>query len=255
MKMFPGILLAACLAVLPGCGLIPKRVELFQDKVRTVPEMKQSDKEIQRQVAQRAEEKARETYDASVATGSDASVVLPAAETVLLTDAVSESVGPPVHPASKNDTSAELIAELRTSIANLTRRMDDFKQDNNENAGKKIEGTGLLQIPYFVWLGGFLVFAFVGFIVLTVLWSFVKMAAVANPPVQLGVSAAQLSANFLKRSLAEVLKGGEEFKSRVVQAVDDPALQARIRELFREEHMKAQSGDVQDLVKQLTRKE
>jgi len=238
-----------------GCGLIPKKVEFFQDKVHLVPELKQADKEIQRQTAQRAEEKARETYGAAIHTDADPTVVMPAAETVILTDAVSESVGPPVKPASPDKATQDLVNELRTSLAKLNQRMDEFKKDNNENVGKKIEGTGFFQVPYFVYLGGFLVLGFIGFIILSVLWTFVKMMGISNPPVQLGVSAAQLSANFLKRSLSEVIKGGEQFKDNLVGAVEDPELQAKIKELFRIEQERAQSNDTQGLIKSLTKKE
>ncbi len=253
MKRFLAALMAA--ALLSGCSLIPKPVELFQDKVKTVPEKRQADKEIQRQVAQRAEEKARETYGAALTTFADPTVVLPAAETVLLTDAVSESVGPPVHPASPNKATEDLVRELRTSIAKLEQRLDAFKADNNENAGKKIEGTGLFQIPYFVWLGGFLVLGFIGFIVLAVLWTALKAFAMTNPPVQLGVQAAQLGAGFLKRTLSEVVAGGEKFKEKIVSEVEDPELQEKIKTLFRTEHEKAQSDDAKNLIQIMTRKE
>ncbi len=253
-KKVASLILVASL-IFGGCGIIPKNVEFFQDKVHQVPEPKQADKEIQRQTAQRAEEKARETYGAAIFTDADPTVVAPAAETVILTDAVSESVGPPVHPAAPEKASQDLVNELRTSIAKLNQRLDDFKKDNNENVGKKVEGTGLFQVPYFVYLGGFLVLGLIGFVVLSVLWSFVKMAGMANPPVQLGVTAAQLSANFLKRSLSEVVKGGENFKDSVMGAVEDPALQEKIKELFRVEHERSQSHDTQALIQTLTKKE
>ncbi len=254
-KQLASLILVASLILGGGCGLIPKKVEFFQDKVHLVPELKQADKEIQRQTAQRAEEKARETYGAAIYTDADPAVVAPAAETVILTDAVSESVGPPVKPASADKTTQALVNELRTSIAKLNQRMDDFKKDNNENAGKKIEGTGFFQVPYFVYLGGFLIVGLIGFVILSVLWSFVKMAGMANPPVQMGVTAAQLSANFLKRSLSEVVKGGEQFKDSLMGAVEDPDLQAKIKELFRIEQERAQSHDTQGLIKTLTKKE
>lgn len=255
MKTKVASLLLVASLLFGGCSLIPKNVEFFQDKVHLVPEPKQSDKELQRQTAQRAEEKARETYGAAVQTAADPTVVVPAAETVLLTDAVSESVGPPVHPAAPDKATQDLVNELRTSIAKLNQRIDDFKKDNNENAGKKIEGTGFFQIPYFVYLGGFLVLGLIGFVILSVLWSFVKMAGMANPPVQLGVSAAQLSANFLKRSVSEMVKGGEEFKDRLLTEVNDPELQQKIKELFRIEHERAQSEDTQNFIRTLTKKE
>jgi hypothetical protein len=247
------ILLAGALGA--GCStLIPKKVELFQDKVATVPEPKPRELEVQRQAAQRAHEKAREALDAAFDTQAAPQVVVPVQEVEKLTEAVSVSLGPPLKPAPTNVPSAVLATELRTAVAKLNQRMDDFKADNNENAGKKIEGTGLFQVPYFVWLGGFLLFAFIGVIVLGVLWSFVKMFAMTNPPTQLGVSAVQLGTGFVKRALSEVAKGGEEFKKRLSKTVSDPALQGQIKDLFREEQLKAQSRDTQDLLGKMTEK-
>lgn len=245
----------AGLLMISGCGLIPKKVELFQDKVAKFPEPKASEKEIQRQTAQRAHDRAGETVKAAIATQADAAVIVPAVEAEVLTDAVSDSLGSPLHPASPDKTSEALATELRTAIAKLNSRIDNFKTDNNENAGKKIEGTGLFQVPYFVWLGGALVLAFIGVIVLGVLWTFLKMYAMSNPPVQLGVGAVQMGSNFLKRALSEVTAGGEKFKEELLKKVEDPALQDRVKELFRTEHLKAQSQDTQDLLKLMTQKE
>lgn len=253
MKFRPMFLAVALL--FSGCSLIPKPVEFFQDKVHKLPVAKQSEKETQRQAALRAKEKAGETYNAAIATVADPKVVAPAAETVLLTDAVAESVGPPVSPASPDKATADLARELRTSIARLNQRIESFREDNDENAGKKIEGTGLFQVPYFVWLGGFLVFGLIIFVVMHVVWSFVKVAGMANPPVQLGVTAATLGANFLKKSVSELAKGGEEFKSKLSTVIDDPDMLAAVKELFTSSHKEAQSSDVQDLVKTITRKE
>jgi hypothetical protein len=248
------MLLILIVGLFSGCGtLIPKRVELFQDKVQKFPEPRSSEIETQRRAADLAERKARETYDAAIVSGATTNVVQPAAETVALTGAVSDSLGPPKKPA--DETGQEVAAELRHAIAKLNGRIDDFKQGNDENAGKKIENTGLISVPYFLWVALVGVFIFVGLIVAGVLWTFLKMYAVSNPPVQLGVSAVQMGANFLKRALGEVTKGGEAFKAQLAKTVEDPALQEKIKELFRVSQERAQSGDVQEIIKALTRKE
>ncbi|WP_196301940.1 hypothetical protein, partial [Streptococcus pneumoniae] len=79
---------------------------------------------------------------------SPETVILPAGETAILSEAVADSVGPPLKPS--NDPAPVLADKLSHTIAVLDKRLEQFKEDNNENAGKKIEGTGLLQIPYFV---------------------------------------------------------------------------------------------------------
>jgi len=253
MKKLLTILLALTLT---GCGtLIPKRVELGQDKVEKVPVASATELEKQRRAAAMAEEQAQKTLDAAIGVDAPVCVTQPAAATVDLTDALAKSVGPPKNPIQPNEDPHKVANDLRSAVAKLNARLDEFKADNDKNAGKKIEGTGWLQVPYFIWLGGFLLVAFVGFILLGVAWTFVKMYAMSNPPVQLGVNAVQLGANFLKKAVGEITKGGEKFKQAVEREVKDPALQARIKDLFRVEHERAQSSDVQELVQAITLKE
>jgi hypothetical protein len=219
-----------------------------------MPVASSAELEKQRRAAAMAEEQAKKTLDAALGVDAPVSVTQPAQATVDLTDALAKSVGPPKNPIRPTDSTHAVANELRSAVAKLTIRMDEFRADNDKNIGKKIEGTGWLQVPYFIWLGGFLVVGFVGFILLGVAWSFVKMYAMSNPPVQLGVNAVQLGSNFLKKAVGEIAKGGERFKQAVEREVEDPALQARIKNLFRVEHERAQSSEVQELVKQITPK-
>jgi hypothetical protein len=253
MKKLLTLLLALTLT---GCGtLIPKRVELGQDKVERVPVASATELEKQRRAAAMAEEQAQKTLDAAIGVDAPVCVTEPARATADLTDAVAKSVGPPKTPIQPNEDPHKVANDLRSAVAKLNARLDDFKADNDKNAGKKIEDTGWLKVPYFLWLGGFLVVGFVGLIVLGVAWSFVKMYAMSNPPVQLGVNAVQMGANFLKKAVGEIAKGGEKFKAAVEREVQDPALQAKIKDLFRVEHERAQSSEVQELVKAITPKE
>ena len=139
-------LLALSSVLFTGCSsLIPKQVEFFQDKVERFPVAKSSEKEIQRQAAQKAAEQARETLKAALIDGSTVAVVKPADETVKLTDSVSRSLGPPVSPSKL--PADELSQKLDHAVAKLNQRLDDFKADNDKNAGKKIEDTGLFKVP------------------------------------------------------------------------------------------------------------
>lgn len=241
------------LTLLTGClgTLVPKKVEFLQDKVALVPEPTSREKELQKQVAQRAHEKAQETYVAALTNHCVPQVVSPAADTVILTESVSRSVGPPVSPASVTKPARDLAAELDTAIAKLDRRLDEFKEDNNHNAGKKIEGTGLFQIPYFVWLLICAALAFLALLFIGFLWTAVKLYSLSNPPVALGLNAIQTGAGFAKRALSEVIKGGQEFKQAVQDRFDDPETQAEILELFRLHQERSQSVDTQNLIKEL----
>lgn len=242
-------LISAAIAVsLCGCGLWPKNVEFGQDKVKKFPVAAPKEKEVQKQVAQRAEETARETLDAAVKEESSPAVIVPATETVVLTDVLSESLGPPMKPAPKDTESSALAQELRTSIAKLDKRLDDFKVTNDENVGKKIEGTGWLSVPYFLWVA---IMLFVGFVIWIILKSLLSVAAAGSPPVAVGLKVAQVGGKVLSRAFGQVIKGGEEFKNRVKAEVKDADLQARILELFRSSQMQHQDQDVQQAIQKL----
>lgn len=244
MKKLFSIFIAASFLV--GCGLIPKKVELFQDRVKLAPEKNGPQKESERQAVQLAAQKARVAEKIATIDGSAAAQ--PASEAASLSEATLLSLGPPKQ--SWKDSTELLIDKLLKETAKLNDRMDNFKKENNENAGKKIEGTGLFSVPYIVWAGGFVIIIFV---VGTLAWTALKVFAISNPPVALGLGAAQLGARTTSRALSEVLRGGEAFKNRIKQEISDAALQKKILEVFRVEHERSQSTDVQQITQHLTK--
>jgi hypothetical protein len=251
MKIAHLLIITVAITAFCGCAsLIPKRVELFQDKVKEFPVAKPREKELQRQAAQRAEETAKETLAAAIAEESSAAVIVPATETAVLTDVVSESLGPPAKPAPESKTSDALAQELRTSIAALNKRIDNFKSDNNENTGKKIEGTGLFQIPYFLWLGGIVALIFVLHLVLK---AFLTIAAAGSPPVAIGMKAANVGGKLLSKGFSQLVKGGEDFKNTIKSEIKDADLQAKILQAFQKSHRTTQDADIQSVIKELTK--
>jgi hypothetical protein len=124
-----------------------------------------------------------------------------------------------------------------------------FAKENDKNEGKKIEGTGWLSVPYFVWTGGALLLIFFGFIVLKVALSFVSMA---NPGVAVGMRVAKVGGRAVSRAFSEVLEGGEAFKRRVQEKLPDVSEQ--VLELFREMQERRQSTETQKMIKELTEK-
>jgi len=245
-------LLSLSMVLLPGCGtLIPKRVELFQKKVQALPEPSAKQKEVQREVAQRAVETAKRTADAAREENASTLVTLPADETVVLTEALAESVGPPLKQSK--DDSAALAAELRAQIAQLNKKIDAFQVKNEEVAGKKIEGTGLVSVPYFVWLGGFV-------LVVVVLWHLGKLALAAASAANPGVAAGSallstgetLAANVVKKGFAQVVAGGEEFKTWVEKEITDSGLKQKILGAFVTAQKTVQDADVKSAVNKLT---
>lgn len=247
MKRFFLVLTLAASLGLTGCGLIPKRVEFFQEKVRPVPALRDGDKEVQRQAAKQAAERADETLKAALHEGSGPAVVEPAKETAQLTDVVSESLGPPLHRST--ETSEQLVLRLEKTIAKLNQRIEDFKKDNDENAGKKIEGTGLISVPYFAWLG---IVGAALFVIYFVLRTLVTVAAAGSPPVALGLQAVQLGGRGVAALAKEVIHGGEVFKEKLAESGLAEEVQEQVKKLFVSSHREAQSPSTQDAIKKLT---
>lgn len=247
MRLFKIFLSALFAASLVGCGtLIPKKVELFQDKVQRFPDQKDREKEIQREAADRAAREARKVVEQGIEEGVSTNILKNANDAAILTDAVSDSIGPPL---KRNDGSAQdLVDKLNNATAKLDDRIDNFSDENDTNAGKKIEGTGLIQVSYFAWLGGFLVLLFFGYIALKVIST---LGAAANPAVGLGVNAVSLSARSASKAVSQLIKGGQKFKRELDARVADPALKAELTRLFNTSHKEAQDEEVKKAVDHL----
>lgn len=254
MKLISALFLALALFFTGCSSLIPKRVELGQDKVEKVPVAKSSERETQRQAAQRAAQKSEQALQAALDTDAAPVVVAPAAEASVLTKSVSQSLGPPMSPATQ--PSEELARKLDTAVAKLNARIEDFREDNDKNAGHKIEGTGFLQIPYFVWLGGALVFGFIAFVIVGILWTALKAYGMANPGVGLGVKAVQVGGAAASRGFGQLVAGGEKFKGWVKTELPEVSEEVRekILELFHSAHKEEADKQVQDVVDALVKK-
>ena len=245
----------AAVLLFSGCSLIPHKVEFFQKKVAAFPEPSAKQVEVQKQTAQRAKESAKETLTA-VLQSADTNAISPATNTVILTDAVSESLGPPVKPSVA--PAPELAQELLTQVAKLNKRIDAFAEKNEKVEGKKIEGTGLLQIPYLVYVGLIV-------LVLVIAWHLahgvldgLKFAGVANPALGVagGLGSAAMTGieHLFGKGFSQVVKGGEDFKVWVEKNVDDSGMKQKILDAFASAHKQAQDEAVQNAVKLVTSK-
>jgi len=230
--------------LLTGCSLIPKSVEFGQKKVRAFPSHPTAQLESERQAVALAAVRAREAESIAEADNSLASV--PAGDAAELSEAVGRSIGPPAN-AWSGDVAA-LSAKLDGLTAKYNKLLDKFADRNDEFAGKKIEGTGFLQIPYFAYVG----------VVLAVIWivwmllkTFANVAGAANPGVAVGLKVAQVGGKALSRGFSQLIKGGQSFKQKIEKEIDDPALRDKILESFRVSHQTAQDSDVQNLIKEL----
>lgn len=228
-----------------GCGIIPKPVEFFQRKVRHFPEQSASYSESERQAAALAADRAREAEKIAIQDGSAAEI--PARDAAELNEALSRSLGPPKSPWEKEIFA--LVERLDRQNAMLRQDIEKFKRQNEELAGKKVEGTGLFQVPYLVWVGilaGIVLLLYVG------LRFVLQIVAMSNPPVAVGLKAAQLGGRALSQALSQVIRGGEAFKEAVLKS-ERPLSGEEIKELFRQHHLMAQSPDTQEVIRGLTR--
>lgn len=241
------LLLTFSLWALTGCSLVPKRVEFFQDKVHKFPAVTAKQEELQREAAALAKQKAAVVVDEALKENASPYVLAPAREVEKLTDSVSTSLGPPVSPA---DNTTNVVAKLEKAVAKHNNSVVNFAKENDKDAGKKIEGTGLLQIPYFAYAGGVL-----GFILLVwvVLRAVLAAASAANPGAAVAVGGMNVATSVLSKGFHQIVEGGEAFKDWIKHEVSDPGLQQRILSAFQANHVTAQDSDVQAVVKQLTK--
>lgn len=256
MKHFLKFLPLLMLVVLTGCGsLIPKTVEFGQDKVAKLPVQKAAEVEVQRQVAQLAAVRSEETLHAALAEQSSPAVVRPAKEASVLTDSVSRSLGPPLTPADREKSAETHAQRLDKTVAKLAERIEDFRDDNDRNAGHKIEDTGFLKVPYFVWLGGAIVFFLILFVIGSVLWAAVKAYGIANPAVGLGVRAVQTGGKLAAKAVGQLIDGGERFKNKLSKEIPEltDELRAKVEAAFLDAHKQASDEDVRMVVKSLVK--
>lgn len=237
--------LALCVSLMfSGCSLIPKSVEFGQDKVKRFPLHPTAQLEHERQAVKLAGEKARQAELEATLDGSAAAE--PAGDAAKLSEAVGRSIGPPSKPWEA-EVSA-LAVKLDASTAKYNALLAKFKNGNDENAGKKIEGTGFLQIPYFLYIA---IIGLVGYIAWMVLKTISNAAAAANPGVAVGLKVAQVGGKVLSRGFSQMIKGGQDFKAKVEEEFSDPAIQEKILEAFRVSHQINQDEEVQKLIQKL----
>lgn len=245
--IFQASLAALALATFSGCStLIPKKVELGQREVQAVP--KETSKEVERR-KQAAEFAARKISEAVAAAERDRAgfeVVFPAKDAEKAARAVSLSLGPPLKPAKSGDVSEEVIRD----VAELDGRLEEFREFNDEWEGHKIEGSGRVQVPYFLWVGGIFLLLAVGYIALKI---GLGILANANPAVGGGLAAVRVAGSLAGKALGQVLKGGEAFKNKIKDTFSKDEAD-KILAAFRDHQEKHQDDDAQDLIRRLTKK-
>jgi len=207
--------------------------------------MPETAEESLRQAARLAAERAAETERAALTTEAAPEVLTPARDTAVLTETVAHRLGPPAAPWRGEVTA--LLARMDAQEARYQRELATYRDRVQERVGKPIEGTGAIQIGYFTHL---LILA----AICAVAWMIVRIIAIVNAPVAVGLKTIEGGSKFLGRALAEVVEAGQDFKTRLRKRLaDQPDLAESILEDFREAHRTSQSRDVQRAVVGLKR--
>ena len=231
--------------LLSGCTLIPKPVEYFQDRVQPVPERTAASEDSLRQAARLAASRAAETERAALTTEAAPEVLTPARDTAVLTETVSDRLGPPSAPW-RGEIEA-LVTRMDVQEARYQRDLSTYRDRVHENVGKPIEGTGAIRVGYFTHL---LILA----AIFAVTWMIVRIIAIFNAPVAVGLKTVEGSSRFLGRALAEVVEAGQDFKARVRNRLSNqPDLAKLILDDFRDAHRTTQDRDVRQAVVQMKR--
>ena len=240
------ILIVLLAFTLSGCGIIPKDVEYFQDKVEKMPSVSSKHKEKQKQAAEYLYTKTDETLMAALVENASTNVVKPAVDANVVAKSLTGSLGKPQSPWRKE--AERLAEELDKKDAELDAALEKFRNLNDENAGKKIEGTGTFQLGYFT------NFAVIGALIL-VAWIGLKVVGSLNAPVAIGTKliggGVSATAKLMKKGFGEMLEGGQEFKKKIETEIVDPAQRELVKKLFRESQQGKQSRDIQELIKQV----
>lgn len=241
------LLLLIVLISLTGCGVLSHRSEYFQDKVQKMPALNVEHKETQKQAADYIAKKTKETVSAAILEDSSTNVLKPALEAEVVADSLSGSMGKPLEPWGK---SANVLAvKLDKLDAKLDRAVEQFREYNDENQGKAIEGTGLFSISYgtkIMIFGLFLVGAYIA----------VKVLSLFNPAVSVGSQV--LSGGFrgitkiATKGFSQIISAGEQFKKSVDDEFADPKTKEKIFTLFRQAQLEKQDSEVQEVIKKLT---
>lgn len=141
-------------------------------------------------------------------------------------------------------------------IIGLEVRVKSLNDTLGEQEGKyqKIvdENTALAQKFYNFWKW----FKIIFFSILTLflLWIGLKVYSIFNPLVGIGMNAAKVPFNIVKDGFTHVIQGGERFKKELEQKIEDPELKNQLLELFKISQEAKQSPEVQNLIKDLTKK-
>jgi hypothetical protein len=238
------LLMLVAVLLTSGCGLMPKRVEYFQREVKAVPQKPDAMVESEKQGARLTADLVEAARIAAWAEQASTNVINPLDDAAPVARAVSSSMG---QPASRWQGEPEVLADkIDARSARLDAKVEDYRQDVQRDVGKKIEGTGLLRIPWLInaglWIGIPLVLFWVGRVALNI-W---------NPAIGgLFGRVERVAVDTVKRGFSQTMSGVQAIKRDIdAMDLDDKAKEA-IRGIVRGRLQDHQDADVQVAIKRL----
>lgn len=232
---------------LSGCSIFrPKDKEFFQKKVTPVPERVTPEyQETQRQGLAYVRTNVTQAYVMAVQEQSSTNIINPLEDAIQVIDPLVVQAGPPEHPFKGEPQ--KLAKWINENTAKYNKAIDRYTDKIEPLVGKKIEGTGWIQMGYFTYIG-LVLFGF--FILYTVVRMLIN---VLFPEINVGVKAiSNMSSKAVAAAFSQLVNGGEYFKKLVDEKIDDQATIDHVKELFRIAHETKQSPQVQETVKHLT---
>lgn len=238
------ILTTSVILFLAGCSFLsPGKKEFFQSKVPQFPESPKLE-ESTKQGLTFVKYKVDEAYTEGLKAEITNSVMTPLAEAKLVIPPLISSIG---HPKSEYTGDAtNLVNKLNQQLAAYEKELNKLKDKLQGFEGKKIEGTGWIQVSYWTYITGLLILGFIIYIA-------IKILSMIYPPVTVGTSVVKMGSNLLAKGFSSVVQAGENFKNDLDKKIQDPKTAEYIKELFRDHQMKAQDLDIQNTIRTLTK--
>lgn len=250
-KLAPNLAMFSLCLLLAGCSFLsPGKKEFFQKEVPVFPVKPEQQIEQEKRSLQYAQYKLDVAFVEGLKSNVSTNVMEPLTSAKIALDPAVESIGHPNTPLSQKEldrsvTSTNLATKLNQQQARQDKALNKLEDKLDDLQGKKIEGTGLIQLSYFSFIA--IVFAFC-----FLLWIGLKIYAIFNPLVAVGTKAVSMTGAAAKKGFSELIKGGEAFKQLVQDKIDDPETKKEVIELFRTAHLTAQDTSTKNIVKDLT---
>lgn len=233
--------------LLTGCGsLIPHQVEFFQRKVHVVPTYSPAVIETQKEAAKEIDNKLQAALDAALSEHSSSNVVTPLQDAKTVSSALSTSLGPPKYQPSTAPTAPQDIATTLTKDrAKLDVAIADYAKTTDKDAGKKIDGTGLIHMSYFTYIGCILLFG-------VLIWFAIRLYGLFNPVVGTAAGVVgRVSSSVVSTGFGELVSGGQQFLQWVENSSLETDVKNWVTNAFSLAHQTAQSPATQAVVNKL----